>query len=131
MELDITDFIAAMEPHYLSASVAEIGQDAGRITWENAKDYVAEHPLLSNEEQREAARDYLAGYVAWSEEEIAGWSDQELDALLAQFIASELREFQELAEGCWDTWEQLSSEGTVSGSLFLGIDGRTYYYMGI
>lgn len=130
MELDITDFILAMEPHYLSASVAEIGQDAGRITWENALDYAAEYPLLETEEMRELARDYLAGYGAWSEEEIESWTDRELDALLAQLIASELREFQELAGSCWDTWEQLSREGTVSGSLFRGIDGRTYYYMG-
>ena len=130
MELGVTDFIAAMEPRSLFASVAELGQGAGRVTWENAKGYVAEHPLLTTDLQRKAARDYLAGFGAWEEDEIAGWSDQELDALLAQCIASELREFQELAGSCWDTWEQLLSEGTVSGSLFRGIDGKTYYYMG-
>jgi hypothetical protein len=37
MELDITNFVRNAETHELSASRAELGNDAGKITWNNAK----------------------------------------------------------------------------------------------
>lgn len=36
MEIDITDFVLTAETHNFSASIAEMGPDAGKITWANA-----------------------------------------------------------------------------------------------
>lgn len=36
MEIDITNFVRTAKTHDFSASVAEMGQNAGKITWNNA-----------------------------------------------------------------------------------------------
>ena len=47
MEIDITRFFETAETHDFSASVAELGQDAGKITWANAVLEAEETPLLT------------------------------------------------------------------------------------
>lgn len=130
MELKITDFFNRSNPIYYSASCAEIGQDAGKITWENALN--CEFRLLNSEEEKEAARDHLRAYGAWTDEEIAAWGDDELNAITVQDISAAIREFQEVANSDWKEWQKLSESGAVSGLLYggeLSVDGEVYFYL--
>ena len=61
MEIDITAFFKNSDPWQFSASKAEIGQNAGSITWNNAKQEASESPLLTTEEQLQALRDHVQG----------------------------------------------------------------------
>jgi hypothetical protein len=72
-----------------SASAHEMGENAGRITWNNAKDGPQ---LLTNDAQREAFKEWIADFGAWNEEEREAFTDQELNALLVQFVSGDIRE---------------------------------------
>lgn len=132
MELEITKFFNAAKPRNYSASVAELGRDAGAITWANACEDAPAFDLLNSDEKREAARAFVRTLGAWSDDEIAAWSDTELAALIMQFIAGDMREFFELAHGDWSEWEALCNAGTCSSRIFggpLSVDGRVYFQM--
>ena len=68
LELDITEFFNNAAPMDYSASVAEIGQNAGKDTWSAAIEDSADYPILDNEEKREAFREYIAMFGAWDSE---------------------------------------------------------------
>ena len=55
MELDITEFWNAEEPSNFSASVFELGDNAGAITWRNAKDEAETYAYLLNTEEKKKA----------------------------------------------------------------------------
>jgi len=129
MEIDVTHMVEdAGSMIELSGSRMEHGQDAGRITWNNSKAYGAEHPLLTTDEMRDAARAHFREYGAWSEEEIAAWSEEELQAITCQDVAAEIREMESaesetmFLRGC--------EEGRYSGRLYKGGDDRWYCYFG-
>ena len=129
MEINVTKFIAEAAPKDYSASVAELGQDAGRVTWGHAVEDSAEYMLLDTEEKREAFRSWVAGFGAWSDEEIAGWPDIELNALFLQFIASEQREHGLTAESTTEDWAAYEHSDTT-GNLFRAEDGEIYFQLG-
>lgn len=93
MEIEITDLIEAFEtyeiaPERYADSVYNSGlSNIGVVTWNNAMEDAEEDPILTTEEQLEAARDLFREYGAWSTEEIDGWTAQEINALLLQDIA--------------------------------------------
>lgn len=128
LEVDVTILIDEIDPSEISGSRAERGDNAAQETWANAKEATAESPLLQSDEERESARSYFAGFGAWEDDEIAAWSDNELDALVLQYAAGDLRELQSCAPGDglgdidWDKAERLQSEGTCAGSLFVHDD---------
>lgn len=64
MELDITRFFNEACPMDYSASVAEIGRDAGKVTWSAAVEDAAEYSILPDEKAREAFRDQVKGFGA-------------------------------------------------------------------
>lgn len=135
MEIDITRFFNDEEPGEFSASQAELGANAGKITWNNAVEHGTNSPLLTTPEQIEALRDHVKGYGAWEEEEIAAWSEAECNALFIQLISGDMREIEALCtnddgEVNWEEHHRLSERGTISGSLYRGDDGRVYYYLG-
>lgn len=133
MEINITRFFNEACPRDYSASVAEIGKDAGIATWSAACEDSADYMMLDTEEKREAYRDHARGYGGWEDEEIASWSDVELNALFIQDISAELREFRELANSDWKEWEALCEAGTCSGRLFGGpfsISGEVFFDVG-
>lgn len=128
MDLDITDFFTNAAPRDYSASVAELGRDAGAITWRHACEDVPEYPLLDTEEKREAFRAHAREFGAWSDEEIAQWSDEELTALLLQMISGDIRDTgMEPDTFDWQAYQEGVEEGTYSGRLFRSDDGRIYY----
>jgi hypothetical protein len=134
MYLDITHMMQD-DMFELSASVAERGKDAGRETWENSKAYAREHPLLTTPESLDDARQWIQGFGAWDREEITDWHAGEVNALVCQYIAGNIREIESLCMGDNGEideaeMERLSDEGTISGGIYRGEDGRWYFYMG-
>ena len=130
MEIDITSFFENAEAFNYSASQAELGQNAGKITWNAAVADSSEFMLLDTEEKREEWRADVRGFGAWDDDEIAAWSDQELNALLIQFISEDIREFESLCGDDWEEYQKLQEQGTVSGRMYLGDDGSIYFYVG-
>lgn len=96
MQIEITSLVETFAPDY-SASCAEMGDNAGRITWgNNVRDAV---PLLSTGEQKDAFRDFVKSSGGWTREEIAAWSDTELNALFHQWVMGDVREAPAILEG--------------------------------
>ncbi len=116
MEIDVTDMVeeAHIMPE-LSGSKWELGDDAAKITWNNSLAYGRRYPLLTTDEQRDAAREHFREYGAWSREEIAAWPEEELQAIMCQDVAANIREMD-----------------STSGDriIYKGDDGRWYYYLG-
>lgn len=132
-ELDITDFFNSINPKYYFASRAEIGQNAGRITWENAVDRAAEYDLLDTEKKVDAFKNHIRGFGAWTDAEISAWSHDELNALFIQLISAEMREgnlHAGMSDSEWREYETLVNAGQCSGNIFggpLSTTGRVYY----
>lgn len=129
MELKITRLFKTINPKSYSASQAEIGPDAGAITWNNAID--AAPTLLKTADHLRDFRHYMKGFGAWSDAEIKAWSKRECNALLLQLISGDIREadLDTLAPD-WVKYQADSEAGQISGRLFCGTDGEVYYYIG-
>lgn len=96
MELEITQ-LAKTDAFPFSASAAEMGDNAGQLTWQNN---IREAPdLLDNEEKREAFRDFMKSSGGWTREEIDAWGHKELNALCHQWIMGDIRECPATLEG--------------------------------
>jgi hypothetical protein len=130
MELNITDFFNMANPSYYSASAAELGENAGRITWENAIDGASQWPnWLNTDDKRDEFRAYVRTFGAWTDEEIAAWSDVELIALLIQLISGDIRE-SGLHDGeSWADYEKAAQAGRVSGNIGRADNGEIFYYV--
>jgi len=130
MEINVTHMVEESDNMIeLSASVMELGRDAGKITWGNSVTYGKEHPLLKTEEERDTAREHFRAYGAWSEEEIAAWSEQELQGLMCQEVAAAIREMDDNSEN-YEEYQKLCEKGTCSGRLYKGDDNHWYFYVG-
>lgn len=133
MEIDVTSLVGDQENWMeYSGSRMEHGQDVGRITWERSCERAEDGPLLSTEEQFEAARKYFRSFGAWDEDEIAAWTPQELNALFIQFVAGNLREYPLTEDGeiDWMEAEELGREGNIAGGIYRGDDGKFWFYLG-
>jgi len=135
MEIDITQFFLDACPRDYSASIAEIGQDAAKSTWQaacdDAEDYAA---FLDTEEKRDAFRDHLRGFGAWDDDEIAAYSQTELTALFMQMVSGDMRDASlDAIDPDWDDYERGAERGTYSGRICRAGSGdefRVYYYLG-
>lgn len=130
MEINITKFFNEARPRDYSASCAEIGQDAGRITWRAACDDSAEYMLIDTDEKRDTFHAHVRGFGAWSDDEINAWSDIELNALFIQLVSADIRESGLDAGIDWPEYYEQAEHGTVSGNLFRADDGQIYYLIG-
>lgn len=130
MEVDIT-FLHDEDCGLLSGSIAELGENAGKITWGNCMDMAQDHMDLFPEEQYDEVRDHFREYGAWEEEEIDKWTPQELVAMVIQEGASEMRTFEDHCGGLWEKYEEEASKGSIPGRMGRGDDGETYLYLGI
>ena len=126
MELDVTHMVDdADDMPLLSGSVAELGVDAGRRTWNNSVMYGRKQPLLKTENERDAARDHFKAYGAWAREEIDAWSENDLQGIMCQDVAAAIREMEPYAT--YEEYEQACQNGEASGRLWRGTDGRWYF----
>lgn len=131
MEIDISAMLQKPAFTY-SHSAMEGGSNAGRNTWESALCEAAETVLLNTPEKIAAAKEFFAGFGAWDETEISAWTNTEVNALLIQMIAGDIREAgaDNLESIDWDQYAELAEKGQISGRMFRGIDGLIYYYIG-
>lgn len=134
MDLKISDFFRTADPSSYSASAAELGRDAEYTTWYNAMN--ADFLLLDSEEKRRAFRAFVLESGGWDEDEVGAWSDEVLNALCIQWVASEMREpvgfelCKDTTAEQWKDYEKQSEDGTISGLIFKGTDGEVYFYIG-
>jgi hypothetical protein len=135
MEINITRFFNESDAYEFSASRFERGDNAAQETWRTSLKQAEEAPLLSTPEQLQEMRDYARSTGGWTGDEIAEWSDEELNALFIQFVSSEMRQIESLCttddgETDWEEYERLSSAGTISGTIFRSDSGEVFYYLG-
>jgi len=124
-EINITQFYNDATPSTYSASQAELGPDAGRITWANAQQRAAYGtPLLKTPEEMEAMRAWVESTGAWTE----GLPDADLNPLFIQLISCDIRERNDLCN-TWPEYYELAEQCLVSGTLFEA-DGQIYYVLG-
>lgn len=126
MELNITRFFTGCTPRKYSASVAEIGASAGQITWQAAVSDSTDYMLLDTEDKREVFRAFVESSGGWTADEIAGWSDTELNALCLQWIAGDIRESMYLENSPID-WAAYEKDENERHSIFKGNDGEIYF----
>ena len=137
MDIEITSLLE-LDQFPLSHSRAEGGENAGPETWQAAQDQAAETPLLDTPEKLQAMRDFARETGAWDEEEIAAWSNQEVNALFLQWIAGDCRQCpathggraDSLEEIDWEEYETQASAGQIPSDLSRGDDGKVYFYLG-
>lgn len=137
MEIDITDFVLSCDPGLFSASVAEFGPSAGRITWNYAIDEARLSPLLHTQEALEIMRQWARGSGGWEKSEIAAWGAEDLNALFIQLISGDMREMGldecDPNEFDWDAYRERSDGG---GCIYVcdiaghESEGRWFYYLG-
>lgn len=138
MELNITEFFRSVSPCELSGSRAELGDNAGSITWNASIESASTEPpaILDTEEKRQAFREFVGDSGGWNDEEIAAWSDTELEALCRQWIAGDMREpvgFELGADSTPEQWADYRAQceaGNCAGRLFTGTDGNVYFDIG-
>ena len=133
MEINITRFFSEAAPMDYSASVAELGSNAGPDTWRAACDDSEDYMLLDTDDKRDSFRAFVRSSGGWNDEEIAAWTDTELNALFIQWIAGDMRESDMHAGMTADDWtavEKMQSDGVVSSNIFRGTDGEIYFYAG-
>ena len=129
MQIDITDFFNSCNPSALSASQLELGARAGEITWNNSMAEAAKEPkLLDTEEKQTTFREWVKPWGGWSDEEIAAWNVQELNALFLQWIASDMRESGlDKPNPDWDDYRKGCEAGQYHSSFWRSDDGRIYF----
>lgn len=120
------------DAYTMSGSVTEWGEGAGRFTWNNCLRAAGDNDPV-NDDNRDGMRSFVRSFGAWSAEEIEGWDDTELGALLIQFAAGDIREAENVAtdddsgEIDWAEYERQSAAGRVSGRLFRDDAGRVWF----
>lgn len=131
MEINITKFFMNAEPCNFSASAFELGDNAGKITWGNAKEAAKEYDLLDSPEKVEAFKAHIKDFGAWSVEEINSWPHSELNALFIQCICGDMREDSLGSDMTDEEWLAYEQDENKSGRIFKGTDGEIYYYAGV
>lgn len=133
-QIDITRLFAddsSFVPFDLSNNRATLGDNAGQLTWNASKECAVNliPPLLDSEERKEAFRDFVKQSGGWNAEEIAAWGETELNALLLQWIAGDVRESfgdDEFSEWDWAQYEK-DCEAGRSPSRFFRANGAVYF----
>lgn len=136
MELEITHLFTDKEtsfvPFDLSNNCATLGDNAGALTWAASLECAdaTQPPLLDTEEKKEAFRSFVRSSGGWDDDEIATWSDRELNALLLQWIAGDVREAfhdADFAEWDWADYQERAERGSCSGTLYRDDNSRVYF----
>ena len=132
MDIDITRFVMEEDSYEFSASVAEIGANAARITWDNAKQQAKDSPLLSSEEELQALRDHVQGMGFG--EEVQQYGADDCNALFIQLISGDMREAgmdsDDMEVFDWSQYEIDCQAGQLAGRIQQWDNGRIGYYLG-
>ena len=131
-EIDVTPLLASpgFDPWDCSNSIANLGQNAGKLTWQASQR--AASSLVLSEGQKEAFRDFVRSSGGWSDEETAAFSDADLTALCVQWIAGDVHEGfgddlpDDPAEWDWADYDERAERGSVPPTLYLH-DGKLFW----
>ena len=123
-EIDVSPLLDSpgFDPWDCSNSVANLGQNAGELTWQASQR--AASALVLTEGQKEAFRDFVRSSGGWTREETAAFSDTDLTALCVQRIAGDIREGfgddlpDDPAEWDWADYKERAERGSVSPTLY-------------
>lgn len=127
-EIDITTFFETECARDFSASVAEIGANAGTDTWRAAIEATEDYTFI-NDDNRDEWREFVRSSGGWTTDEINAMSDTELNALFIQWVAGDMREGGLDCESPdWEAYEADENRGT---RIFRGSNNRIYFYIGI
>ena len=132
MEININQLVSE-DLFQFSHSAYEGGENAGQNTWNAAKEAGKDSPILQTPEQLQALRDYVKGFGAWEDEEIAAWDDAECNALFLQLVSGDVREagWDSLDEAEWDDEGVLidshTGERSENCTVCRGDDGNFYF----
>lgn len=131
MEINITKLFNAImgmedDSRNYQDSVMNSGKsDIGEITWKNAVESPYEYVT---DENKSDIQDHFLQYGAWSEEEIAGWSDEHLDSILIQDIVNSIQEIESSwIAWDWDKYEKETENGQTDGRLSKGADDEVWF----
>ena len=124
-EIDCTPLFASpgFDPWDCSNSVANLGQNAGKLTWQASQRHAS--ALVLTEGQKEAFRDWVRSSGGWTRDEIDMWPGSKLTALCVQWIAGDIREgfgdgvSNDPAEWDWVEYNERAERGSVSSTLYL------------
>jgi hypothetical protein len=119
MDIDITLFFKQEDAAEYSGSVAERGPNAGAITWRASQEAAGRFRMLDTPDKLDAFRTWLKPWGGWSEAEIAAMSDDDLNALFLQWVASDMREggLNDLYPN-WAAYEEKVNAGQCHGTIF-------------
>jgi len=134
MEIDITAFFENCDAFEFSASVMERGQNAGRETWNNAKEEGARSPLLITPEQLDALRKHVKEFGAWERDEIDDWDAEQCNALFIQLVAGDMRKAgldNDPDAFDWEEYERRAELGDCSSNLYKTDEGKVFYSLGM
>lgn len=106
-----------------SASQNELGDNAGKITWNNSLESGIE--FVKDPDDIERIKKWFSEFGAWSKEEIQAWDNKEVNALLLQFISGDLREYLKAKERSTEEFEEWYER--QGGSIFESDEGDLYY----
>ncbi|OQB06979.1 MAG: hypothetical protein BWY17_05381 [Deltaproteobacteria bacterium ADurb.Bin207] len=131
-EIDVSPLLASpgFDPWNCCNSVANPGQDAGKLTWRASQRFAP--ALVLSEGQKEAFRDFVRDSGGWDDEEIAAFSDTDLAALCVQWIAGDIREgfgdgvSNDPAKWDWEDYNERAERGSVSSTFYLH-DGKLFW----
>ncbi len=125
--VDITRFLQTECMRDYSASIAEIGADAARDTWNACTDNAPDWAFIPPDEF-DYFRDWVQSSGGWTREEIDAWSDNELQALCLQWIAADVRECGLDKPGAdWDVIRADQESGRIPSSIYRADDGSIYW----
>ena len=132
MFLNISTLWQSIAPMDYSASVAEIGRNAGPDTWRAACDDSADWLILDTAEKRAAFRVFVRSFGGWDDDKVNAWSDSELNALCLQWIAGDIREAcsdcKESTKGFdWVAYELGATEGLHASRLYRDEVGAVFF----
>jgi glutaredoxin 2 len=111
LELNITKYFEENDPYYMSGSVANLGSDAAKFTWNNCLE-ASDGELLNSEEDCQETRNWLRSFGAWSDDEINSWTKTELEAFILQDAARGINEMIAIYERDYDE-EILSTQEII------------------
>lgn len=129
--MDISALARSINPRLYSGSVAELGPNAGPLTWEAASRDAL--PLFGDQFNREAFNAFFAGFGAWDDAELAALTDEQCAGLMLQFISADLRECEfsdwppVFSDSWWQCYESAARDGVVSSRFFRASDGSIHY----
>lgn len=124
-EIDCSALLASPSyaPWDCCNSVANLGRNAGRLTWQASQRFAS--ALVLTEGQKEAFREFVRSSGGWDEEETAAFSDTDLTALCVQWVSGDIREdfgddvSDDPTRWDWDAHREDCDAGRASGRLYL------------